>query len=237
MRRVRDLRVRWPIHQFPDGACIQLPAIATIPQAPLRSRTVGFPQSGSDLGFPLRAFPRPRRNSSADTHTPRLRWSTHKLVPASTVTSPRLCVRESPWDRQVPRAPLLHTGVTVMEEASCASSKGVTPSSSLIRTHAPERCAPAASGCCLVRLVFAGCCQPLLPSGPSRRCLCRCFPTRLDPYSGCSQGARARYYPQDIGLPLVRTRSAHRFAPAMATSAGVNFQSCSHSLRVERPTA
>ena len=28
-----------------------------IPQAPLRSRTVGFPQSGSDLGFPLRGLP------------------------------------------------------------------------------------------------------------------------------------------------------------------------------------
>ena len=27
------------------------------PKPPLRSRTVGFPQSGSGLGFPLRAFP------------------------------------------------------------------------------------------------------------------------------------------------------------------------------------
>ena len=31
--------------------------IATFPGAPLRSRTVGFPESGSDLGFPPEAFP------------------------------------------------------------------------------------------------------------------------------------------------------------------------------------
>ena len=31
--------------------------MVTFPQAPLRSRTVGFPESGSDPGFPLRAFP------------------------------------------------------------------------------------------------------------------------------------------------------------------------------------
>ncbi len=37
------------------------PPWATFPQAPLRSRTVGFPESGSDLGFPPRAFPRAMR--------------------------------------------------------------------------------------------------------------------------------------------------------------------------------
>lgn len=36
---------------------IPAPILPTFPQAPLRSRTVGFPQSGSDLGFPLGAFP------------------------------------------------------------------------------------------------------------------------------------------------------------------------------------
>ena len=33
------------------------PIITTFPQAPLRSRTVGFPESGSDLGCPPTAFP------------------------------------------------------------------------------------------------------------------------------------------------------------------------------------
>jgi len=47
----------------------------------------------------------------------------------------------------------------------------------------------------LLRQVFAGCCQPLLRNGPSRRYLCQSFPACLDPYSGCSQGARARFFP------------------------------------------
>ena len=50
----------------------------TIPQAPLRSRTVGFPQSGSDLGFPSWACPDARRSSSPDLHTPR-----HAGLPAN----------------------------------------------------------------------------------------------------------------------------------------------------------
>jgi hypothetical protein len=60
----------------------------------------------------------------------------------------------------------------------------------------------------LEHTVFAGCGQPLLGIGPSRRYLCESFPTCLDPYPGCSCGALARFFPQDNGLPDVRTRSA-----------------------------
>jgi hypothetical protein len=60
---------------------VRLPLNTTIPQAPLRSRTAGFPRSGSDLGFPSWAFPIPQRSSSTDIRTPRSRWFTHKLVP------------------------------------------------------------------------------------------------------------------------------------------------------------
>ena len=35
--------------------------LATIPEAPLRSRTAGFPGSGSDLGYPALAFPMSER--------------------------------------------------------------------------------------------------------------------------------------------------------------------------------
>lgn len=55
----------------------------------------------------------------------------------------------------------------------------------------------------LLRKVFAGCCQPLLRKGPSRRYLCRSFPTCLDPYSGCLQDALARFFSQNFGLPRV----------------------------------
>ena len=60
----------------------------------------------------------------------------------------------------------------------------------------------------LERSVFAGCCQPLLGTGPSRRYLCGSFAGCLDPYPGGPRGARARFFPRGIGLPLVRTGSA-----------------------------
>jgi hypothetical protein len=174
---------------------------------------VGFPQSGSDLGFPSWAFPGSRQSLSTDIHTPRLRWFTHELVPASKVGLPRLKVREPPWDRQVPRAPSLHAGVTVMQETSCVSSWNITPTSSLLRAHAPDLLPSLQLRHRLARRVFAGCCQPLLGTGPSRRYLCQSFPTCLDPYPGCSQGARARYFPQDIGLPREWSGSAPRNFP------------------------
>ena len=40
------------------------------PQAPLRSRTVGFPESGSDLGFAMQVFPSLRRIKCGLTYTP-----------------------------------------------------------------------------------------------------------------------------------------------------------------------
>jgi hypothetical protein len=60
----------------------------------------------------------------------------------------------------------------------------------------------------LGRRVFASCCQSRLGEGPSRRYLCESFPAYLDPYPGCSCGAFAHFFPQDIGLPHVVTRSA-----------------------------
>ena len=143
--------------------------------------------------------------------------------------SSRLSVRVPPWDRQVPRAPLPRAGVTAARKAWSAFWKDVTPSSSLVRAHAPDLLPSTRLRHRLARLVFAACCQPLLGTGPSRRYLCQSFPTCLDPYSGCSQGARARCFPQDIGLPRVRTGSAHRITPT-ATSVGTLFRSCSHFL-------
>lgn len=80
----------------------------------------------------------------------------------------------------------------------------------LLRTHPPVLNPPPASGFPLGQLVFAGCCQPLLGVGPSRRYLCESFSACLDPYPGCPWGAFARFFSQDIGLPRVRTGSALR---------------------------
>src|SRR5215469_16454799 len=75
-------------------------------------------------------------------------------------------------DRQAPRAPLPHVGVTLMGKTSCAFSKGITLSSSLIRTHAPSlyppsgfRFSPYTKGLC--RLLPAPCCVKALPNAIS----------------------------------------------------------------------
>jgi len=78
--------------------------------------------------------------------------------------------------------------------------------------------------------VFAGCCESLLEVGLSRRYLCKSFSTCLDPYPGCSCGARARYFPQNYGLPGVPTRSALGKIHTIATSVCGSFRGCSHSL-------
>src|SRR5215468_3691442 len=77
--------------------------------------------------------------------------------------------------------------------------------------------------------VYAGCGQPLLGEGPSRRYLCASFPACLDPYLGSSYGACTRYFPHDIGLPLVRNGSALSKART-AISVRRPFRGCSHSL-------
>ena len=52
--------------------------------------------------------------------------------------------------------------------------------------------------------------HPPLPGfpGATRPYLCESFPTCLDPYPGGSCGAHTRFFPQDFGLPDVRTRSS-----------------------------
>jgi hypothetical protein len=56
--------------------------------------------------------------------------------------------------------------------------------------------------------VLAAWTTPCWSHGPSRRYLCASFPACLDPYPGSSRGARTRFFPQDFGLPPVRTGSA-----------------------------
>ena len=55
----------------------------------------------------------------------------------------------------------------------------------------------------LYSAVFAGCCQPLLGDGPSRRYLCKSVPGCLGHDPGGSSGARACFFPDVIGLPQV----------------------------------
>jgi hypothetical protein len=64
--------------------------------------------------------------------------------------------------------------------------------------------------------------------------LCVSFPACLAPYPGSSCGASTRYFPHDIGLPLVRNGSALRKART-AISVRRPFRGCSHFFMF-RPT-
>lgn len=81
----------------------------------------------------------------------------------------------------MPRAPSPVSGVTFGGGESNTPSVGITPPSSLLRAHAPDQIPLTDYGFRLVRRVFAGCCQPLLGDGPSRRLPLRLLPHVLGP--------------------------------------------------------
>ena len=90
-------------------------------------------------------------------------------------------------NHQVPRVPLPDVGVTSIRETCPASSEDITPRSLLLWTHSSIPCSsPRLRSFGLVRGVFAGCYQPLLLPGFSRRYLCESFPRCLVPYPGRS---------------------------------------------------
>jgi len=187
----------------PRGDQLQL---ATFPEAPLRSRTVGFPESGSGLGSPRhfseRAFLHDAKlqcwrtlRPDAAEFAPPLR---HNAGPAGTQLS--VWLRTHRRRHRVPRAPLPRTGVTRAGAASQAAWRGVTPSSSLIRAHASDHPPPRASGSPVARRVFAGCHQSLLRDGPSRHCLCDPCVGARTPTPPRSSAACVRFFAEDTGL-------------------------------------
>jgi hypothetical protein len=132
------------------------------------------------------------------------------------------------WSCQVPRAPLHDRGVPSLIVVSKPRQQ-VLP---CVIAHTGSCVSPQPSSCLgrtLGHQVCAGCGQPLLGGGPSRRCLCVSFPACLDPYPGGSCGAHTRFFPHDSGLPPVRTGSALHHVRT-ATSVRRLFRGCSHSL-------
>jgi hypothetical protein len=204
---------------------------ATSAEAPLRSRTVGFPQPGSDLGCPRQAFPT-GEVSVLTPIRPDHRWfASHArfgdpVAPGHPVHRTR--------NRPVPRAPLPDSRCyRLVRVASHTTGKGLTPSSSLLRAQASDQTPPIAFAKADTR-VFAGWGQSLLEDGRSR-------PDRCDPDGGactltppCPSGASARFVPEDDGRPSPDRTSRTRDLPAMQLPQGVPFEaavlrSCSGS--------
>jgi hypothetical protein len=123
-------------------------------------------------------------------------------------------------------------------------AEGVTPGRSdltgRLGGHYPSVIAPtdpcarpkpsARLGSLLVRAVFAGCCQPLLGDGPSRRYLC-------DPCAGArthtpprSSAALVRSLTEDTGLTPRETGSTRGFTPTQQLRWGAVDRGCSHSI-------
>jgi len=123
-------------------ASIRLPSCPRFRKPPCDPEQRGFPDSVLTLALLCKPF-QPRRCLSAGTHTPHGGWFALQAGPM--VAHPG-CPVGRPCDRQVPRAPLPHVVVTSMGKTSCAFSKGITLSSSLIRTHAPSLYPPSDFG-------------------------------------------------------------------------------------------
>ena len=87
----------------------------------------------------------------------------------------------------------------------------------------------------LFRWVFAGCSQPLLPNGPSRRNLCNLCIGAWTPTPQCFFGAFTRFFPKNIGLTLDLRRSAHLDYPCKATLTRHAFSGLQSFLYVQAP--
>ena len=118
----------------------------------------------------------------------------------------------------------------------CISSEGVTPPSSLLRTHAPD---PIPSR--LIRFpLFDGSLQvvgqSLLCIGPSRCYLLRSFRRCLDPYPGGFPWCSYPFLPMESSVfsNLSLDRLSHD-APVKRLLTGPRFRGCSHSVMFRPP--
>jgi hypothetical protein len=144
-------------------------------------------------------------SSSADPHTPPTPSFTPKVAPYV----PRPYYVRVLMRRSGAQSPFAHSGCYPSLSRSNQPRRQALPR--LHRYYELMRQSSTLSRpqfVSLVPRVFAGCCQPRLGRGPSRRYRCESFLTCLDPYPGCSCGALARFFPQDIGLPRDVIRSA-----------------------------
>jgi hypothetical protein len=172
------------------------------------------------------------RNCGAGAPFAPTRWSLPR--PFATMQAPRnpalsLVRTRLSWPPSA-QSPFARSGCYPRRDGLKAAWRGVTPSSSLIRAHAPDHPPPRASGIPVARRVFAGCRQPLLVDGPSRHYLC-------DPCAGArthtpprSSAALIHSFTKDTGLTPRETGSARGSIPTWQLPWGAVFRGCSHSI-------
>jgi hypothetical protein len=190
------------------------------------------------LAFPPCAFPA-WRGLSAGTHTPRLPRFAHSFVPQQTSASRQHCVWPPRCSMEPPSAQSPFAQCWCFPHRGgvyATSSEDITPRSSLLRTHSPIPLPLLSFSLSLVQEVFAGCYQPLLPPGSSRRYLCESFLGCLVPCHGGSTKCIYLFLPPChrpspteawVGFPL---------KPANTTSRGSVFRGCRHFFMFRPPS-
>ena len=207
-----------------------------VSRSPLRSRTVGFPESGSDLGsarhFSDVDLPSRPWGSSAGAHPP----------PRSPPVYPHPCPERDGSCRNI-GAIIRHHSLTVMlRSAECPeplclwwasprhrvfsenTSEDVTLPSSLLRAHAPDHVPPPASrhcpwpgGLCRLSPVPAGRWPfPTLSRNPCVGAWTHTPPRFLDACAHC--------FSKNIGLTSREIRSAREVLPCAAILQGAVFE-------------
>jgi hypothetical protein len=118
-----------------------------------------------------------------------------------------------------------------------SSARTLLPGLSSYRLMCRSRSALPSFGLSLVRGVSAGCYQPLLPTGPSRRYLCESFPGCLGPCHGGTAECTCLFLP-----PRHRPSPVHyrgrlpAFPRPKRFHDGSPFRDCSHSFMFRPPS-
>jgi len=153
----------------------------------------------------------------------RIRPNTHGWLTSSChsyVGLPRLCVR-APRDHGTTKYP---ESLCRMSALPLSGRRESPPARTLLPGHGSyglmrrSRSTLPSFGLSLVRGVSAGCYQPLLPAGPSRRYLCESFLGCLDPCHGGMWSAFACFFLHVISLPPSLSRSAFPHLPVKTIS-------------------
>jgi hypothetical protein len=126
------------------------------------------------------------RGSSAGTHTPRREWFAHSFVPspASAYIGSVSDHRAAHGTTKYPESLCLILALPLSGKRVPSPAGTLLPGLSSYRLMCQSRSALLSFDLSLVRGVSAGCYQPLLPAGPSRRYLCESFPGCLGPCHG-----------------------------------------------------